>query len=128
MSKEEMFQAELLNHKLGQLEQELNTLDSKAEEIRSLKDSLDRFGEIKENEELLVPIARGVFASATSTKEKKLLINVGADVVVEKTAEQVHQMLDTQIAQLREYQERVQQSFNQSLQELKTLESSFQEK
>lgn len=125
--KEKMLRAHVLNHRLGELEEELARMDRQAGEIAALRDALSRFTSVGADEELLVPVAPGIFARARSTGETRLLVNVGAGVVVPKTAEQAQAMVDEQDAQLRAAQDQAQAAFEELLTELQGLEREFKE-
>lgn len=125
--KERMFQAEMINHQLERLQEYLARMDKQTAEVTALKSALDQFKTIEEGEEMLVPLAAGVFMKATSTGDKLLHVNVGQNTIVAKSPDQVHKMLDEQLAEMRQYEEELHAQYDQLLADLEKIEKEFRE-
>lgn len=123
--KREMFRAELLNAELGQLEEQLEQLERQRQEILQLHDALNRFQDVREDEELLVPLSAGVFAEARATGKRELLVNVGNGVVVRKQPDEIQDDLQEHMRQLDDEQRKLQEDFERKLEELRKLEETF---
>jgi len=54
---------------------------------------------------LLVPVSEGIFAKASLSDHKTLLVNVGSNVVVEKTIEETRNLLQDRNQELKEHRE-----------------------
>ena len=120
-----MFEAEMLNQQLERLQEYLGNMDRQAAEITALKSAIDAWSSVPAGDEMLVPIAAGVFAHAHSSVDKTLRVNVGNNTVVAKTVPEMHVMLDTQLTEMRTYEEELHKQFDQLLARLGAIEAEF---
>lgn len=127
MTKQLMFRAEVLGHQMDQIEQQLANADKQAAEITDLREALQRFSGLKEGDEMLVPLAAGIFAKSSFSGEQVLMVNVGAGVVVPKAPAEVAAMLDEQLRNLRAYQQQLHEEFDRMLVELQEIQKKFEE-
>jgi prefoldin alpha subunit len=125
-SKERMFEAEMTHQQLQQVQEYLQKLDRQVSEVLAMKEALKQFETIGEDEELLVPLAAGVFMKARSTSDRMLQVNVGQGVVVPKTVPEVHQMLEEQLAEMRRYEQELQGQFDALLAKLQQIQKEFE--
>ena len=65
-------------------------------EIEETLLGLNELGKAELGSEVLFPMSNGIFIKGELKNKEKLLVNVGADVVVEKSGEQVIDMLKKQ--------------------------------
>jgi len=105
---------EKIYHELKELDEQIKGLNSHLEkvdeqltELNSSKLILNKFSELKRGDELRVPLTNGIYIKASLMDTKKLLVNVGASVAVEKTPEQIIKILDSQLSELVEYREKI---------------------
>jgi prefoldin alpha subunit len=91
--KEKFMQFQMLQQQMEQLNEHINMLNQQNVELEISKEALKEYGESGDGE-MLAPIANGIFVKTHSGNDKNLLVNVGSDVVVEKTSEQVVKMLE----------------------------------
>ncbi len=78
-------------------EEERSVLEERKMELLLIKSSLD---EIKENKEIFVSLGAGIFLKAKILNTNKLLVNVGNNVFVEKTPEEIKKLIDEQIEEI----------------------------
>lgn len=123
--REKMFEAEMANQQLGQLQEYLGGISKQTAEILMLKEEIDRYAKVNEGDEMLVPLAAGIFVKARAAAHQGFLVNVGSGAVVPKDAVQVHAMLDRQIAELRDYEGKIQEQFDTLLKRLEELQAEF---
>ena len=124
--KEKMFEAEMTHQQLQQVQEFLQRLDKQVGEVLAMKEALGEFEKIGEGEEMLVPLAAGVFMRAKSVGDKTLRVNVGQGVVVPKSIPEVHVMLDEQIADMRRYEQELQSQFDALLAKLQQIQREFE--
>lgn len=93
---------QFLQQQLEKLNQHLETLQENVEEIEISIHAVEELGKTKMEQEILAPIANGVFLKAKLNDNQKLIVNVGADTTVEKTVPQVVKMLEEQYQNLQE--------------------------
>jgi len=79
-----------------QLEEYIKRIDSASEELENTKEGLNEFEKLKGNEEILAPIAQGIFVKAKMTDEKRVTINVGNNVMSDKTIPEALKLLKKQ--------------------------------
>lgn len=95
-----------------QLEKAQVKLDNTIEGIESLK-------KLSGNEEILAPVADGIFIEAKLLTKDKVKVNVGSDTVVDKTIPEATKMLEEQ-------KEALQKSIEDAKQKIAELEMLFQ--
>jgi len=90
---------EMMNHKNIELEVSI-------EAIRELEKT-------EKDNEVLAPIANGIFLKTSLMDNKTLIVNVGADVTVEKTSSEVIEILEQQKKDISENILEAEKVFNQ---------------
>lgn len=91
---------QLLGQQIKQLENQLQTIENQIMEINVVGQGIDSLKKTKTGTEILVPVSSGIFLKGGLVNNQKLLINVGAGVVVEKTIEGAKQLLRNQLDEL----------------------------
>ena len=89
-------------------------------ELNMLKQALQDMPTIKEKSEILAPISNGIFVKANVQKTDKLLINVGNNIIVEKTLKESQDLLNEKF-------EEIENLRNESISEMETLIKRSQE-
>ena len=93
---EKYMQFQQVQEHLEQIIKHLEMLRQQQREIGLSIEALKELQDAKPNTEILAPIANGIFFKAELKDHKKLLVNVGADVAVEKTIPEVIGLLEEQ--------------------------------
>ncbi len=124
--RERMFEAELTNQQLEQLQQYMQKLQKQTNEIATLHEEIKKYAVVKGGEELLVPIANGIFVKAIASPDKTFMVNIGAGTVVEKTEAEVLAIVDKQLHDLREYDASLQKEFDALLTKLTLIQQEFE--
>ena len=104
--KQEAFQStymelQMLEQHTKRVQQQLDMLQKQADELLNTKNHLTEIGAIANGKDILIPLAGGIFAKGTITNTYSLLVNVGADVVLEKPVADVQRIIDEQITDIR---------------------------
>ncbi|MFH1211891.1 MAG: prefoldin subunit alpha, partial [Candidatus Woesearchaeota archaeon] len=102
---------QMLAHQFNEVQEQLQKISEQLSEVESLKEAISEFSKLKKQQELLVPLASGIFFNVSLLEEKVLRINVGAGVLVEKTPEQALELIGEQHVALAKLREDVQQQF-----------------
>lgn len=87
---------QLLDEKIKQLQQQIQITEQQLMEIISTVQSLDEFSKIEDKTEILVPLNNGIFARANLKKEGVLLVNVGSNIVVDKSIDETKKLIEIQ--------------------------------
>jgi prefoldin alpha subunit len=98
-----LIELKALDEELKKLNSHLENMDLQLNELEESKDVLNRFSELKKEDEIRVPISSGIYIKASILDTKNLMINVGSGVSVEKTPSQVIKILDSQIDEISGY-------------------------
>ena len=116
---EKFMQFQMLQKHIEQISQHIEKLNMQNADIENSKEAIIEFEKSEKNSEVLAPIANGVFVKTKAEDTKKLLVNVGADTVVEKTIAEVVKLLEDRqnetIKQIGEAQDLVQEFHQQAM-------------
>ncbi len=98
---------QMVSEQLERLRKQLHSTDDKLGQVDFVIASLQEFGTVQAQQEILIPITDGVFAKAILQDTKELFVNVGAGTVVNKDVPSTIQMLERQKVKLSEYRTRL---------------------
>ena len=101
-AREKYLEFQLLQQQLEQLTKYIEELESKQAEFLSTKENLSELSASRIGSEVFMPVAHGIFAKATLSSSEELLVNVGADIAVAKPMPEVVNLIDRQIAEVKE--------------------------
>lgn len=90
---EKILQYRLLEDRLRQLTQQRSLLLGKLPEMEATKETLSEVLKSKENE-ILVSIGSATYAKGKLMRTDKVIVEVGADIALEKTIESACEILD----------------------------------
>lgn len=79
-----------------QLEDYIKRIDSAFEELENTREGLKEYEKLKGDEEILAPVAQGIFVKAKITNSKKVTVNVGNNVMAVKTIPGALKLLEKQ--------------------------------
>lgn len=123
--KQEMLRAELLHEELNEIEERLRMLDQQHVEAHSLIDAVEQISALAPGEEMLVPLATGIYVKATYAQTDEFMVNVGSGVVVPKTLEELRSDIEEQLHALEHHQRELHAKFEALLAQLDSLKESF---
>ncbi len=103
LMKEKYMQMQMIDQQIQGLQKYMETFDQQLVDIKSLVDSIKEFSQLKKGDEILAPIASGVFLKAKLEDNSELLVNVGNGVVVNKTIAETIALLQSQEKELLSY-------------------------
>jgi len=109
--KEKYMEMQMVQQQLQTLQQQIEKVQEQLGELEGIKASLEELKDVKEGTELLIPLTNGIFAKAKLDKDRNLLVNVGANMTVPKTIDQVKEMLTNQAKQLKTVQEEMMENY-----------------
>lgn len=98
-------EAQFLANQFQQLQEQLSLISSQINDISSQIEYLNEFKKVKSNSKLYSQLLPGIFIKTTLEDEKKLLINVGANIAVKRTVEQAKEMLLSKISEFKSIEE-----------------------
>lgn len=126
MDKEKLMELQMLNYQMQHLQQQINTMEEQINEVVNVQNNLKEFGKLKPGDEILVPVANGMFAEAELKDNKKIRLNVGSDVVAEKTVKQAIQLLDKHSEDIIKTHNQAEIEFNKMIEKAKKLQENIE--
>lgn len=97
-----LIQVELLKEQTRQLQTQQATITNQLVELENTKISLNESKNSKEGDDILIPFGGGVYTSGKLGNIKKVLVDVGAGVAVNKTIAETSKYLEKQQNNLKE--------------------------
>lgn len=94
--KKKILQFQLLQQQLQQISEQMEVLNQQNGELELSIEALQELEKVKPGNEFLAPIANGIFVKGELRDTSTLLVNVGADVAVEKNIPAVMELLEKQ--------------------------------
>ena len=109
-----MVQIEQYKEQMSQLEMQFQYLHASLADYNKAKMTLENLSNTDTGSEVLLPIGGGAFISATAKNTSKVLMDIGGDLVTEKTPEDVIKKIDERLENL----EKTQVKMNEMMQNL----------
>ncbi|HZX45331.1 MAG TPA: prefoldin subunit alpha [Candidatus Nanoarchaeia archaeon] len=97
---EKYIEMKMLQEKVKEMQGQEQLAESQLAELISTVQAMDDFKKAQRGTEILVPISSGIFARAELKDNSKLLVNVGAGVVVSKDIDGAKKLIDDQLNEL----------------------------
>ena len=104
---ERMQEMQEMQQHLEQLQQQRQMVEQQLEDLAMSSNGLEEFEKLKKGDVVLFPVSSGIFAKATLDDPKKLLVNIGAKVIVDKTPSEAKRILQDQLKELQELHEKI---------------------
>jgi prefoldin alpha subunit len=117
--RDKFMQFQTLQQHIEQISQHVEQLNQQVAEIENSKEAVKEFADSENDSEILAPMANGIFIKTKLIENQKLLVNVGADTVVERTVDEVVKLLqerqDETVKQIGQAQELLQDFHQQAM-------------
>ena len=98
---------QVLEQHIRQLQKQLEAVTQQLIELTITSSSLDEFNKTKPGKEIFVPLSSGIFAKASIKDTSGLLVNVGANVVVQKDVASTKKLIQKQMEEIKKIQEQM---------------------
>jgi prefoldin alpha subunit len=115
---EYIMKMQMLGQEAEKIEQQIQVFDQQITELTSVKESIAAIKD-GEQKEILSNLGKGIFLK-TQIRDTELLVNVGKEVVVNKTAEETIEVIDNQTMKLMQGKESL-------IQRISELQASMQQ-
>ena len=99
---EKYIQNQLYGQQKKALEQQLESLLEQKEEMQKVLDYIIELETVKIGEDILVPLSGGIFVKAKLEENKTFRVNVGSSIMVDKTSEEVKDIIKNQLNNMNE--------------------------
>lgn len=131
MSEDELRQAigeiEIYKGQLTNLARQEEILRVSLQEYLRARETLVRYKDMKEGNEILVPIGADTFIFAKSSDTKKAMIGIGSDVIIDKGIDDALKIVDDKIEELRNGSRNVAERMMKTEEAAQTLSLKIQE-
>ena len=111
-----MVMIENYKEQIGQIEMQQSYLQAAIADYTKAKLTLENLSKADEKTDILLPIGGSTFIDATAKNTSKVLFDIGAGIVAEKTYEDAMKKIDERVKSLEQTQEKV-STMMQQLQE-----------
>ncbi len=125
MLKDKYAELRMASVQIKQLQQQLEALDEKRQELENAMASLDELKGSQKKAKMLAPVTEGMFISATLDNNDELIVNVGGNVCVRKTIEEAKGMLKEKQQEISGYQESMLEELNRLTDQAAGLEAEL---
>jgi len=115
-----------LGEKLQEMQKQMEKIDESLLEIMNAQDTLNDIKVLKKGSELLVPLTNGIFVKANLESTDNLIVNVGAQVTVQKKISEVVKMLNHQAEDALRVKAQLQEQFEELITRVGELEKDLQ--
>ncbi|MBS3128078.1 prefoldin subunit alpha [Candidatus Woesearchaeota archaeon] len=123
---ESFFELQMMQQQMKELQKQIEKAEEQLMEVEYLQQSIQELSETKEETEILIPIASGIFAKAKLQDGKHFLVNVGAETCTLKDHDQVKKMLAQQAQHIIEVHEHMTAKMQDFMQHLQDAEQQIQ--
>lgn len=117
---------QLLNQHIKKIDQQLAELGQQLTGLLILKEGL---GDLKKttSKDLFVSLGPGVFLEATLKDTERVLVNVGSNILVKKPAENTKEMISSQVDEMRELIQKIEQEMETEKTQLEALQKELKD-
>ena len=105
--KERYMEYKQLDEQIKYVQKQVQMIENQLEEFSNVIYNLDEFNAVKKETEILVPLSSGIFAKGKIQDTSEFLVNVGSNVIVQKDLQSTKKLIQTQISEMRNVQERM---------------------
>lgn len=108
-----MIQIEQYKEQINNLEMQVNYIQSAVAEYNRAKVTVENLEKLEKETDMIVPIGGGAFLNAKPTNSSKVLVDIGAGYITEKSYDDAVKKIESRIEMLEQTQERVQSMMKQ---------------
>jgi len=95
-----MMELQIIEQQMKQMQKQINSIEQQAIELNSIEDNLEELKNTKKGNEIMVPVATGIFMKAEIKDTSELLVNVGSNVAVKKSIDDSKKLISEQRIEL----------------------------
>ena len=121
-------QIQVLHQQITQVQKHLQLMEKQLSELGLVKVALADLKKTELDTEILVPLSSGIFIKAALKDNKTVRINVGNDVVAEKSLDQAQDLIARQIDDLTKIKDQLMTDMNNMALQANLLETDLSKK
>ena len=96
---------QMIAQQIQQIQKQVELIENQLQELTVTKEALKTIGETKEGNEILVPLASGIFIKANLKDNKDVVVNVGSGTAVKKSLDEAGKLIEEQEKELADFKE-----------------------
>jgi len=104
------------------IQNQLGLVYSNIETYEIAKNTVESMKELKENDEILIPIGNIMYFKAKIQDPSSFIVNVGADISIIKTPEETVEFIDKNIEMLNNTRQQIEADYQRLLSEIQDLQ------
>ena len=98
---EKYMEFKMLEQQITQVQKQVQALENQLTELVGVNESLEELKNVGDGTEILVPISNGIFTKAALKANEDLIVNVGANVAVNKKIPEAKKLIETQLVEIK---------------------------
>ena len=98
---------EQCKEQLNQLEMQSQYIQAAIMDYNKARLTIEQLNKLEKETEMIIPIGGGTFINTTAKKQEKILVDIGAGIVTEKTYEEAIKKVDERIQNIEKSQARI---------------------
>ncbi len=106
-AQEKYIELKTLEQHIKQLQSQLEMITDQLIELTVTSNSIGEFSRINSGKEVFVPLSSGIFAKAAIKDTSELLVNIGANIVVNKDIASAKKLIQNQAEEIKKVQSRM---------------------
>tara|TARA_Y100000310_G_C20649984_1_gene798822 strand:- start:158 stop:577 length:420 start_codon:yes stop_codon:yes gene_type:complete len=124
---QEMYaQIQAIEQQIKSYQQQAQTIDNQFVELKMTERSIEEFKNLKEGDEMFVPLNNGIFAKAALKNNKDLLLNVGSKIVVNKKPDEAKELIASQLKEMEQVKVKIQEEIEKLMHQGTSLQKELQ--
>ncbi|MEM4336639.1 MAG: prefoldin subunit alpha [Candidatus Woesearchaeota archaeon] len=104
--KEAYFEMQAIQQQMKQMYQQIKIIENQVQEFEEVAEAVKNLKD-KTGSEIFASLGGGVFARGELKHNNKFIVNIGANVAVEKNGDETFELLKKQIEELKSYKEQL---------------------
>ena len=109
-----------------QVQVQLGLLDQSIRTTQITLETIENFKNLQDGQEILLPLGNQVFIKAKLADSSKVLLNIGAAVVLEKSVDKAVESLNQRVEELSKQQTQLKQGLQQMVQQMEQLRTEIE--
>jgi len=106
-AQEKYIELKTLEQHIKQLQSQLEMITDQLIELTVTSNSIGEFSRINSGKDVFVPLSSGIFAKAAIKDTSELLVNIGANIVVNKDIASAKKLIQNQAEEIKKVQSRM---------------------
>jgi len=115
----------MLESVAGEMQARISVVEAALREISMASLTIQGIGELKKDDEILVPVGGGSYIKAKIFDTEKVIVNIGAGVTVEKPVKEALSIFENRLNELENARNSLQQQFIQVLERMEALRNEL---